>query len=111
MLHGFSNARASVELLDLTPMGKNLIGVAPNPCGGRDGLAGREWEEEGGIWEKKAGRVKWVEVGGVGSTNLDSISFKLKSECMRGWWVGEGGALLCTTCVSVWVDVWGGRVG
>ena len=65
-------------------MGKNLIGVAPNPGGGREGLAGREWEEEVGIWEKKAGRVKWVEVGGLGSINLDSISFKLKSECMRG---------------------------
>ena len=92
-------------------MGKNLSGVALNPCGGCEGLAGREWEEE-----KKAGRAKGVEVGAVGSTNLDSISFKvrsdfkLKSECMRGWWVGEGGALLrvvwCgVVCVCVCVCV------
>ncbi len=49
--------------------------MAVNPGGGREGLAGREWEEfmaALGIWEKKGGSVKWEVVGG-GRVNFDSM--------------------------------------
>ena len=71
-------------------MGKNLRGVAVKLPGGREGLAGREWEElmVPAIWEKKGGRVKWEVVGGpTGMGYLDSmtpISFRLTSLWM-GW--------------------------
>ena len=66
VLRGFSRARASVAAEEddvRTPIGKNLRGVAENPVGGRDGLAGSEWEEldaaaAAAIWEKNGGSVK-----------------------------------------------------
>lgn len=70
--------------------GKNLRGVAVKPCGGREGLAGREWEElrPPGIWEKKVGSVKCeVEGGTTGRVNLVGsieISFTVMSLCAPG---------------------------
>lgn len=66
--------------------------------GGREGLAGREWEEFMPPviwWAKKEGRVKGEEVEGAWRENLDSMdkSLRLALLCI-GWWVGEGGALL-----------------
>ena len=93
-LRGCSSASASVEE-ERTP-GKNLSCEAEKPGWAREGLAGREWEEEEDAvsCEKNGGRVKWEDVGGVGIVNLASSSRGLNSECMKGWCVGEGGALL-----------------
>ena len=66
-----------------------------NPGGLREGEAGREelWR----LAAKREGRVKCVEEGGVrGRVNLASISRRLNSEAMSGWWVGEEGADLQT---------------
>ena len=60
-------------------IGKNLRGVAVKLGGGRDGLAGREWEEfiVPGIWEKNGGSVKGEEVAEGGRVNFDSSTMSL----------------------------------